>query len=54
VSFFSTTGNEYLDYQGIGYKTNWDLWQNYVALISISVGFLVLAYLRLRFMNKLR
>lgn len=48
------TGNEYLDLQGINYHTNWDLWVNYVALSIISVGFLILAYLRLRFMNKLR
>ncbi|XP_052785141.1 broad substrate specificity ATP-binding cassette transporter ABCG2-like isoform X2 [Mya arenaria] len=49
-----TTGNEYLDFQGIDYKTNWDLWVNFVAMGVMSVGFLVLAYLRLRFMNKLK
>ncbi|XP_053393645.1 broad substrate specificity ATP-binding cassette transporter ABCG2-like isoform X2 [Mercenaria mercenaria] len=48
------TGNEYLDIQNIAYDTDWDLWSNYVALGVISVGFLILAYLRLLFMNKLR
>ncbi|KAH3871078.1 broad substrate specificity ATP-binding cassette transporter ABCG2-like isoform X2 [Dreissena polymorpha] len=49
-----TTGNEYLDFQGISYGSLWDLWVNYVALFVMSTGFLILAYLRLRFMNKLR
>ncbi|XP_060589501.1 broad substrate specificity ATP-binding cassette transporter ABCG2-like isoform X2 [Ruditapes philippinarum] len=48
------TGNEYLDAQGIKYETDWDLWVNYMALGVMSVGFLVLAYIRLLFMNKLR
>lgn len=49
-----TSGNEYLNYQGIDYDSNWDLWANYVAMSVIAVGFLTLAYLRLHFMNKLR
>lgn len=48
------TGNEYLESQNIAYETDWDLWVNYVALAVMSVGFLILAYLRLLFMNKLK
>ncbi|KAL4240249.1 ATP-binding cassette sub- G member 2 [Mactra antiquata] len=48
------TGNDYLMTQGIAFDTDWDLWVNYVAMGVMSVGFLILAYLRLRFMNKLR
>ncbi|XP_045200785.2 broad substrate specificity ATP-binding cassette transporter ABCG2-like [Mercenaria mercenaria] len=48
------SGNDYLIQQGIDFHTDWDLWVNFVALAVITIIILVLAYLRLRFMNKLR
>ncbi|XP_071829137.1 broad substrate specificity ATP-binding cassette transporter ABCG2-like isoform X2 [Apostichopus japonicus] len=46
-------GNFYLTQQGIDYSP-WGLWQNQVALFSITVGFLVLAYIQLRRIPKLK
>jgi len=45
------TGEIYLEAQGIRYDS-WGLWQNIVALIAIAVGFLILAYIQLRRINK--
>uniref|UniRef100_A0A8C9TQV1 Broad substrate specificity ATP-binding cassette transporter ABCG2 n=1 Tax=Scleropages formosus TaxID=113540 RepID=A0A8C9TQV1_SCLFO len=45
------TGEEYLEYQGINYST-WGLWQNHVALVVMTVIFLCIAYLKLRFIKK--
>jgi ATP-binding cassette, subfamily G (WHITE), member 2 len=48
----SRTGDEILTSFGITYATNWDLWQNFVALGSMAAGFLFFAYIQLRFMKK--
>ncbi|ELU14850.1 hypothetical protein CAPTEDRAFT_178643 [Capitella teleta] len=53
-TIITQTGNDYLDEQGIEYGTAWDLWQNHLALVLMTVFFLVLAYIRLRTMNKLK
>ena len=45
-------GEDYLETQDIDYDTHWDLWQNIVALVGITAGFLVLAYIQLRRINK--
>ncbi|XP_062334246.1 broad substrate specificity ATP-binding cassette transporter ABCG2d [Osmerus eperlanus] len=45
------TGEEHLQYMGVGY-TNWDLWQNHVALAIMTILFLLIAYLKLRFIKK--
>ncbi|KAI1883625.1 hypothetical protein AGOR_G00233500 [Albula goreensis] len=45
------TGEQFLDNQGITYTT-WGLWQNHVALIIMTVIFLLIAYLKLRFIKK--
>lgn len=45
------TGEQHLDYLGVGY-TNWDLWQNHVAMAIMTFLFLVIAYLKLRFIKK--
>uniref|UniRef100_A0A8C9TV44 ABC-type xenobiotic transporter n=1 Tax=Scleropages formosus TaxID=113540 RepID=A0A8C9TV44_SCLFO len=45
------TGEQFLTYQGIEYST-WALWQNHVALAVMGVIFLIIAYLKLRFIKK--
>ncbi|KAF0037289.1 hypothetical protein F2P81_010163 [Scophthalmus maximus] len=45
------TGEQYLDYLGIEYTT-WGLWENHVALTVMSVIFLIIAYLKLRYIKK--
>ncbi|KAL2098049.1 hypothetical protein ACEWY4_007256 [Coilia grayii] len=45
------TGEQHLDSQGINYST-WGLWENHLALVSMTVIFLTIAYLKLRFMKK--
>ena len=53
-SMHSKQGNAYLSEQGIEYETNFDLWQNIMALHIFAVFFLILTYIRLSTMNKLR
>ncbi|MBN3315629.1 ABCG2 protein, partial [Atractosteus spatula] len=48
---FQCTGEEFLEKQGIDYST-WGLWQNHVALAVMTLIFLSIAYLKLRFMKK--
>ncbi|XP_041641714.1 broad substrate specificity ATP-binding cassette transporter ABCG2d [Cheilinus undulatus] len=45
------TGEQYLDYLGIEYTT-WGLWENHVALIIMAFIFLIIAYLKLRYIKK--
>ncbi|XP_064416330.1 broad substrate specificity ATP-binding cassette transporter ABCG2 [Latimeria chalumnae] len=45
------TGEQYLASQGID-ATPWSLWQNHLALGIMTLIFLSIAYLKLRFMNK--
>ncbi|CAN9509350.1 unnamed protein product [Ophioblennius macclurei] len=45
------TGEDYLTMQGIDYST-WGLWQNHMALAIMTVCFLTIAYLKLRFIKK--
>ncbi|CAB1436408.1 unnamed protein product [Pleuronectes platessa] len=45
------TGEQYLDYLGIEYTT-WGLWENHTALGVMSIIFLLIAYLKLRFIKK--
>ncbi|KAM4603776.1 broad substrate specificity ATP-binding cassette transporter ABCG2-like [Polymixia lowei] len=45
------TGEQYLDYLGIEYTT-WGLWENHVALTVMAFIFLIIAYLKLRFIKK--
>ncbi|XP_077074756.1 broad substrate specificity ATP-binding cassette transporter ABCG2 isoform X1 [Siphateles boraxobius] len=46
-----TTGEEFLQEQGIDYST-WGLWQNHLAMGIMTFIFLVIAYLKLRFIKK--
>ncbi|PIK50787.1 putative ATP-binding cassette sub-family G member 2 isoform X2 [Apostichopus japonicus] len=48
-----TSGTSYLENQGIDYSV-WGLWQNEVALFCMTVGLLVIAYIQLRRMPKLK
>ena len=54
VSLDSEQGNVYLSEQGIEYETDFDLWQNIMALLIFAAFFLILTYIRLLTMNKLR
>ncbi|XP_043917293.1 broad substrate specificity ATP-binding cassette transporter ABCG2 [Protopterus annectens] len=45
------TGEEYLARQGIE-ASSWGLWQNHLALAIMTIIFLLITYLKLRFMNK--
>ncbi|XP_060887646.1 broad substrate specificity ATP-binding cassette transporter ABCG2 [Labrus mixtus] len=45
------TGEEFLEQQGVDYST-WGFWQNHMALIIMTVCFLTIAYLKLRFIRK--
>uniref|UniRef100_A0A3Q3W6W2 Broad substrate specificity ATP-binding cassette transporter ABCG2 n=1 Tax=Mola mola TaxID=94237 RepID=A0A3Q3W6W2_MOLML len=45
------TGEQYLDYLGIEYTT-WGLWENHVALAAMMFIFLIIAYLKLRYIKK--
>ncbi|XP_059384534.1 broad substrate specificity ATP-binding cassette transporter ABCG2-like isoform X2 [Carassius carassius] len=46
-----TTGEDFLSEQGIDYST-WGLWQNHLALGIMTLIFLIIAYLKLRFIKK--
>jgi len=50
----STLGSQYLTVQGIAHDTEWDLWQNIMALFIIAVGLTFIAYIQLRRMKKLK
>ncbi|XP_058239858.1 broad substrate specificity ATP-binding cassette transporter ABCG2d isoform X1 [Hemibagrus wyckioides] len=45
------TGEQHLKVQGIDYST-WGLWQNHVALIIMTIIFLIITYIKLRLMRK--
>ncbi|XP_076152102.1 broad substrate specificity ATP-binding cassette transporter ABCG2d isoform X2 [Alosa pseudoharengus] len=48
---YCCTGEQHLKAQGINYST-WGLWENHVALVVMTVIFLTIAYVKLRFMKK--
>ncbi|XP_041841126.1 broad substrate specificity ATP-binding cassette transporter ABCG2 [Melanotaenia boesemani] len=47
----SCTGEAFLEEQGVDYSS-WGLWQNHLALIIMTICFLTIAYLKLRFIKK--
>ncbi|XP_075785680.1 broad substrate specificity ATP-binding cassette transporter ABCG2-like isoform X2 [Pelodiscus sinensis] len=49
--FTICTGEEYLKIQGIEVSA-WGMWRNYVALLCMTLIFLTIAYLKLRFLKK--
>ncbi|XP_075320545.1 broad substrate specificity ATP-binding cassette transporter ABCG2d isoform X4 [Odontesthes bonariensis] len=48
---FRCTGEQYLDYLGIEYSS-WGLWENHVALTVMMILFLIIAYVKLRYIKK--
>uniref|UniRef100_A0A4W4DSG5 ABC transporter domain-containing protein n=1 Tax=Electrophorus electricus TaxID=8005 RepID=A0A4W4DSG5_ELEEL len=46
-----TSGEQFLMEQGIDYST-WGLWQNHVAMATMTIVFLSIAYFKLRFIKK--
>ncbi|KAI8778899.1 ATP-binding cassette sub-family G member 2-like isoform X2 [Biomphalaria glabrata] len=46
------TGNSYLAKQDMKFETQWDFWQNYLALILYAIILFTLSYIRLRTMKK--
>ncbi|TRY59369.1 hypothetical protein DNTS_013990 [Danionella cerebrum] len=46
-----TTGEQFLEEQGIDFSP-WGLWQNHLALGIMSILFLMIAYIKLRFIKK--
>ncbi|XP_073678917.1 broad substrate specificity ATP-binding cassette transporter ABCG2-like [Garra rufa] len=46
-----SSGEDFLTEQGIDYST-WGLWQNHLALGIMTIIFLIIAYLKLRFIKK--
>uniref|UniRef100_A0AAQ6IDH7 ABC transporter domain-containing protein n=1 Tax=Anabas testudineus TaxID=64144 RepID=A0AAQ6IDH7_ANATE len=48
---FSCTGEQYLEYLGLEYTT-WGLWENHVALTAMTIIFLIISYLKLRYVQK--
>ncbi|XP_043086162.1 broad substrate specificity ATP-binding cassette transporter ABCG2-like [Puntigrus tetrazona] len=46
-----TTGEDFLSEQGIDFSA-WGLWQNHLALGIMTIIFLIIAYLKLRFIKK--
>jgi len=54
VLFGSVPGLQELTAQGIAHETEWDLWKNILALGVIAVGLLVIAYIQLRRIKKLK
>lgn len=54
LSIFSDYGNAYMDKQGISYQSAMDLWLNEIALLALAFGFLILTYIQLRRIKKLK
>ena len=52
--FFSLEGSEYLTDQGVAHDTEWDFWQNIVAIGVIVVGLMFISYALLRCVKKLK
>jgi ATP-binding cassette subfamily G (WHITE) protein 2 len=48
------TGERYLVEQGIAYETLWDRWQNIMGLGLLATGIMLLAYIQLRRIRKLK
>ncbi|KTG46955.1 hypothetical protein cypCar_00001361 [Cyprinus carpio] len=45
------TGEQHLTFQGIDYSS-WGLWHNHIALTLMTLIFLIIAYIKLRFIPK--
>jgi ATP-binding cassette subfamily G (WHITE) protein 2 len=50
----SIKGEEILSRRHISYSTNWDIWKNIFALLLITITFLILSYIQLLRIKKLK
>lgn len=48
IIFYRCTGEQHLTFQGIDYSS-WGLWHNHIALTVMTLIFLIIAYIKLRF-----
>lgn len=48
------TGEQILNERDIPYETHWDLWQNFLALVVMSSAFLILTFVQLLTMKKVK
>ncbi len=48
------TGEQILTQRDIPYATNWDVWKNLLALILMIIIFLIMAYIQLLRMKKVK
>jgi hypothetical protein len=46
------TGIDILEEKKLDYKTDWDLWKNYLALSGMTFMFLLFAFIQLVIMKK--
>uniref|UniRef100_A0A8C1C3C4 Broad substrate specificity ATP-binding cassette transporter ABCG2 n=1 Tax=Cyprinus carpio carpio TaxID=630221 RepID=A0A8C1C3C4_CYPCA len=51
IIFYRCTGEQHLTFQGIDYSS-WGLWHNHIALTLMTLIFLIIAYIKLRFIPK--
>ena len=51
---FRLSGSKFLTDQGIEYESDWGLWPNILALGVIAVIIMIIAYVQLRLMKKLK
>jgi hypothetical protein len=48
------TGEQILIQRHISYANNWDMWKNFLALVIMIIGFLIMAYIQLLRMKKFK
>jgi ATP-binding cassette subfamily G (WHITE) protein 2 len=48
------TGKDVLEQKKIDYKTDWDMWQNFVAITIMTLAFFILAFIQLVRMKKIK
>jgi len=46
------TGKEVLEQKKIDYKTDWDMWKNFLAITIMTLAFFILAFIQLLRMKK--
>uniref|UniRef100_A0A672L714 Broad substrate specificity ATP-binding cassette transporter ABCG2 n=1 Tax=Sinocyclocheilus grahami TaxID=75366 RepID=A0A672L714_SINGR len=51
IIFYRCTGEQHLTFQGINYSS-WGFWHNHMALTVLTLIFLIIAYIKLRFIHK--
>ena len=54
LSSVGMAGERYLTQQGTPYDSDWDLWNNVMAILIIAVVFFIMTYFMLRRIKKLK